>query len=371
MRGLGKVLLCLTLAGPVSGQVLPGADDAAFKAAFDSLLTRDDPGALWALHDLAEQGNVAAMVALPLAERWVPVQADRMALRRLTGGWVRDLAQVAYKPAALWQEGDISTGMRDQLARALWLYDLGETRKADVLLRAWFNHMPMAAPLPEGLLDLNAAPMITALILIAHLARGDRKAVAPLQYLLDEDRIEGWMVLAELTDRYPVTSGQPIHSGLRLGDNITLRLRDGRRALRLMWHEEPPPPLPPETLAMALADLLPRPQFGPVRAYCAAHCPDSAKACAAAFVTLLGAPHPTVAQMTPLLGLIDEAGFFASARGEQVLLSAGVRHRLGLDLVPEVSALLPLDPAFQTARTMDACLADGALRAVAAFPAIP
>ena len=104
--------------------------------------------------------------------------------------------------------------MSDQLDRALGLYDLGETRKADALLQAWFNHMPQAAALPERLTELNANPVTTALILLQHLTRGDRKALAPLQYLLDQDRIEGWMVLAELTDHYsgyrrPAHSGQP------------------------------------------------------------------------------------------------------------------------------------------------------------------
>ena len=367
MRWLRPILLCLMLTtGAVAGP-LGGVDDPAFKAAFDRLLTHDDPAALRALHDLAGAGNTAALIALPLAGRWLAPQPDRMALRRIGDQWVRDLGQAAFKPADLWRDGDISPDMTDQLDRALWLYELHEDRKADALLKAWFNHMPMAAPLPEGLADLNAAPMLKALILLEHLTRGDRKALAPLQYLLDHDRIEGWMVLAELSDHYPVTAGPPIHAGLRLGRNIATRLVDGRRALRLLWHEEPPPPLPPETLTMVLADLLPRPQFAPVRAYCAARCPD-VPACEAAFVTLLGAPHHSVTPATPLQGLIDEAAFFATKRGEQVLLSAGVKHRLGLDLKQDAAGLLPQNPAYQAARAIDACLTDGALRAIKPFP---
>ena len=371
MAWLRAILLSLALATPVSAGPLPGADDPAFQAAFDRLLTRDDPAALRALHALAMTGNTAALIALPLAERWLSPLPDRMALRRLGGEWVRDLGQAAFKPADLWRDGDISPDMADQLDRALWLYELGENRKADALLKAWFNHMPQAAPLPDGFAELDAAPVIKALILLEHLTRGDRKALAPLQYLLDNDRIEGWMVLAELTDHYPVTAGPPIQANLALGPNITQRLKDGRRALRLLWHEEPPPPLPPETLAMALADLLPRAQFAPVRAFCAARCPTAAPACEAAFVTLLGAPHQSVTQSTPLIGLMDEAAFFATPRGEQVLLSAGVRHRLHLDRVPDPGELLPQDPAWQAAQAMDACFGDAALRALQPFPAAP
>ena len=371
MLWLRYALFCLALATPLAAQPLPGSDDPTFRAAFDRLLTTDDPAALRTLHDLATAGNMAALLALPLAERWLPAQPDRMALRRIGNTWVRDLGQATFKPAALWRDGDISPDMSDQLDRALWLYELGEMRKADALLKSWYNHMPQAAPLPDGFADLNAAPVLKALILLQHLTRGDRKALAPLQYLLDHDRIEGWMVLAELNDHYPVTAGPPIQANLALGPNITQRLMDGRRALRLLWHEDPPPPLPPETLAMALADLLPRPQFAPVRAFCAAFCATSAPACAAAFVTLLGAPHHSVTAATPLTGLMDEAAFFASKRGEQILLAGGVRHHLGLDLVPDAAARLPQNPAYQSARRMDACFADGALRALKPFASVP
>ena len=371
MAWLRYIVLCLSLTAPAMADTVPGADDPAFTAAFHRLLTTDDPAALRRLHVLAAAGNTAALIALPLAERWLSPLPDRMALRRLGGEWVRDLGQAAFKPADLWRDGDISPDMADQLDRALWLYELGENRKADALLKGWFNHMPQAAALPEGFADLNAAPVLKALILLDHLTRGDRKALAPLQYLLDQDRIEGWMVLAELTDHYPVSGGQPIYANLRLGPAIATRLPDGRRALRLLWHEQPPPPLPPVVLAMALADLLPRPQFAPVRAYCAARCPATAPACAAAFVSLLGAPHPSVAQVTPLTDLMDEAAFFATQRGEQVLLNAGVRDSLGLDRVPDPGELLPHDPAWQSARAMDACFGDAALRALQPFPAAP
>ncbi len=361
--------LCLTL--PVLAEALPGSDDPGFRIAWASLLAADDPAALHMLHALATQGNTAALIALPLALRWLPPQPDRAVLRRIGDAWVRDLAQAAFKPAALWADGEISPGMSQQMDRALWLYELGEARKADALLGAWFNHMPMAAPLPKGFTDLDATPMLKALILIEHLTRGGRKALAPLQSMLDQDRIEGWMALVELNDHYPVTAGPPIQANLRLSTNAATRLADGRRALRLLWNEEPKPPLPAETLAMATADLLPRSTFAPVRAFCAARCAATAPACEQAFLSLLGAPYHTVAQAAPLNSLMDEAAFFATPRGEQVLLGAAVRHRLGLNLVTDPASRLVQDPAFVASRSLDACFADAATRALQPFPTAP
>ncbi len=213
----------------------------------------------------------------------------------------------------------------------------------------------MAAALPEGCADLPTAPVLKALILLEHLTRGDRKALAALQYLLDRESIEGWMVLAELTEHYPVTVGPPIHCGLRLGPNIATRLVDGRPAPAVA-RRTATAPAARNPDHMVLADLLPRPQYAPVRAYCAARCPD-APACAAAFVTLLGAPHHSVTPATPFQGLIDEAEFFATPRGDQVLLASGVRHCLGLDLMQDAAGLLPQSPAYQAARGIGGVLA--------------
>lgn len=367
-----RLLIPLLLwAWPSLAAPMDGAEDPAFQSAWESLLTSDDPTALRDLHTLAAQGNTAALIALPLAQRWLPPQPDRMDLRRIGPAWVRDLGQTAHKPAALWADGDISQGSGDQMNRALALYDIGETAKADTLLGAWYNHMPMAAPLPEGFAALDASPRLKALILLEHLTRGDRKALAPLQALLDQDRIEGWMALAELNDHYPVTAGQPIQANLTLGPNAGTRLADGRRALRLMWNEEPKPPLPAEVLSMATADLLPRSAYAPIRAFCAAHCPGTEPACGQAFLSLLGRVHPSVAQSTPLIGLMDQNAFFATPRGEQVLLGTAVKHRLLLDLVPDPAAHLDQNPAFQTARSLDACFADAATRALHPFPTAP
>lgn len=374
MAWLRPLVLFLFMALPALAEPLAGADDPAFDAALTRLLRQDDSAALLALRDLAAAGNRAALVTLPVATGWLPPAPryhDRRLLRQIDGAWVTDLARAATKAADLWREGEISPQMRDQLDRALWLYELGEMAKGDALLQAWVNHMPAAAALPDGFADLNAAPVLKAMVMVEHLTRGNRKSLAVLQYWLDQDRIEGWMALAELTDHYRVTGGQPMIASLRVGANIAQRLPDGRRAKRLLWDEQPPPPLPDETTAMILRDLLPLAQFAPVRQYCAAACPDTAPACAAAFVSLLGAPRRFVTSATPLQGAVDPARFYGSPRGEQVLLAAALRDRLGLNLVADVPAALTAHPAYQAAANRDACFAAGALRAVQPFPTAP
>ena len=106
MAWLRWFLLGLTLATPLAAGPLPGAEAPAFKAAFDQLLTHDDPAALAALYDLAAAGNAAALLALPLADRWLPATAvlpetdllpDRQALRRVGGQWVSDLNRTALQ----------------------------------------------------------------------------------------------------------------------------------------------------------------------------------------------------------------------------------------------------------------------------------
>ena len=379
-----RPLLLAAMLGPVPAGAEPltlplaGADDPQLHGLMTRLLASDDRAAIAALHDLAAT-NPAALVALPVAQSWFAIAdglRDRIALRRIGGKWVADLAAAAFKPADLWQGGAISPVMRDQLDRALGLYELGETGKADALLAAWFNHMPAAAALPEGFADLPAAARLKAMILEQHVARGDRKAVPVLQYWLDQDRIEGWMVLAAFGDHYDAQAGQPIVSGLRLGPDTGARLQDGRRARKLLWHEQPPPPLPPETVAMVLHDLMPRPQFAPVRAYCQARCPGTTPTCEAAFVTIFGQPYHAITQATPLQAVLSAAEFFASPRGEQVLLGPGMVHRLGLDRLAldrlgGYRGAVADSPAWVAANSLDACLAEGVLRAQSPLPAVP
>lgn len=365
------LLLALTLALPLRAQDLPGLGDAGFQAAWDRLLQADDPQALQALHDLAAQGNTAAMLALPLALRWLPPQPDRAALRLLGSERVQDLGRAAWKPAALWADGEMSQDLRKQMERVQWLYELGEGRKADALLNRQLNHNPMAAPLPEGFLDLDASAMVKARVLFGQLQGGDRRALAPLQALLDRDAIEGWMVLSELNETADLSAGPPIQANLHLPATAGARLADGKAAWALLWYEKPRPPLPEEVLAMARRDLLPRSEFTPVRAFCAANCGATAQACEGAFLALFGAPYSSTVALTPLDSLMPEDAFFATPRGAQALMAPALLHRLELELVADPATRAAADPAFQAARGIDACLADAALQSLAPLPPNP
>ncbi len=138
----------------------------------------------------------------------------------------------ADKVDDLWQGGMASALPRDQLDRALWLYELGARDKADHLLAAWVTVMPEAADLPEGFADLAADPDLLVAILLQHVERGDRYALPVLQYWLDQDRMEGWRVFASLSDSYAGSLGQPMYSGLRLGPIIATRLPQARQENR-------------------------------------------------------------------------------------------------------------------------------------------
>lgn len=144
-------------------------------------------------------------------------------------------AAEADKVADLWQGGAVSAQPGDQLDRALWLYELGAADKADQVLEAWVAVMPEAADLPEGFADLDADPDLLVAILVQHLARGDRKALPVLQYWLDHDRMVGWRVWAEMSDHYSGGAGQPIISGIRVGDQVGVRLPEARRLNRAAW----------------------------------------------------------------------------------------------------------------------------------------
>ena len=141
-------------------------------------------------------------------------------------------AAQADKVDDLWMGGAGSALPRDQLDRALWLYELGEGTKADALLAAWVAVIPDTADLPEGFADLGADPDLLVAILLQHLGRGDRKGLPVLQYWLDQDRMVGWRVFAALSDHYAGGPGQPIFSGLRIGPQVSSRLPEARAANR-------------------------------------------------------------------------------------------------------------------------------------------
>lgn len=341
-----SLCLILLLALPVRAEPLPGQGDPAFQAALSRLLVADDPAALAEMHALAEAGNVAALLTLPTALTWFPGAADyqdRLALRRIGGEALSAVAARHSPAAALWQGGAISPLEEDQLDRALGLYDLGEMLKADALLTGWFNHMPLATPLPAGFADLPAAPWLKAVIVEPRLRAKDAQAMIVLTYWWASGRIEGAMVQTSLGPEDP--------AGLILRERL--------------WSDRPATPLPPATVALMAAELLPLPAYAPVRAWCDGNCPTTAPACAEAFITMLGEISPATVLSTPLQEVMSEADFFASPRGVQVLLEPALHHRLELARIAGFRGTLTDHPAFAAAEARDACFAAGVRRALA------
>lgn len=340
--------LILSLALPAGAEPLPGQAEPAYQAALSRLLAADDPVALAQMHALAEAGNLAAILTLPTALTWFPGATDfqsRRALRRIGGDPLAAVAARHSAAAALWQGGAISALAADQLARAVGLYDLGEAMKADALLTGWFNHMPLSAPLPKGFADLPAAPALKAIIVEARVRAGDAPAAALVQDWLDQGRIEGLLAQAGLGKAPAAGAGS--------------LLRDR------LWFERPPTPLPPGTVDLMVARLLPLASYAPVRAWCAAQCPATASACAAAFLTMLGEIHPATPRATPLHAVMPEADFFATPRGEAVLLAAALHHRLDIARLDGFAGTLTDHPAFAAAAAGDTCFADGVRRVLA------
>lgn len=343
--------LILSLALPAAADPLQGQTAPAYQDAMSRLLATDDPAALAEMHALAKAGNVAAILTLPTALTWFPGAEDfssRLALRQIGGQPLAAVAARHSAAAAHWQGGAISPLAADQLARALALYDLGEVIKADALLAGWFNHMPLAVPLPPGFADLQAAPALKAIIVETRLRAGDVQAAALLQDWLRQNRIEGFLAQA----------------GLAAGGAD----KAGRLLRERLWSERPATPLPPKTVALMVTELLPLPSYAPLRAYCAAFCPATAAACATAFITMLGEIGPATVLATPLREVMSDADFFASARGEQVLLAPALQHRLDLARIDGFTGPLTAHPAFAAAAAGDSCFADGARRALPPLP---
>ena len=359
---------------PALADTLTGADDPKFQSLVARLLTADDPAAVKGLYDLAAGGNTAALVLLPLAEGWVPAKGsftEKKKLRQIDGQKIEDLAAKSDPVAALWQGGTSNSDLPGIIGRALDLYRQGETRKADTLLTVAFVQDPTMA-LPPGFADLPADPRALASMLEYRMNLGDSSVLPILQNWVDSDRIEGWIAMGILANPDVTATAKALAAEIKLPPNAAARIADGVRIVSVTdLTYQHPPPVPAETVSVVVTDLMPRPQFAPVRAYCEARCPTSAAACETAFVTLLGVPHLSLDQATPLHDTMSEAEFFASPRGEQVLLRPALLEWSHRNWGTGYSGPLKDNPAIQTASTVDACFAAGALRASEPLPAAP
>lgn len=388
LKRLFAIVACALLPAPGMADMLSGADDPYFIAAAALALGTDDPRARHDLYALASAGNVAARVALPTVERWLPPPSgllkDRAAFRKINGVPVTDLANAASPIAALWLQGAVSDDMAVQLDRATQLYARGEPTKADTLLAMWLNSTGGYSALPVDFADLPASARLKVAIIEGRLnpfvgnptpdIAGD---MAILTAWLAADRIEGWMVLARVTGRAGDRTLSPeattfgrdlLAKSLARTPPDLARLSDARiGAAALVWNatslHRPDAPLSDADVQTILQELAPRPEFTPVSLYCNAHCPAAPAACQRAYLQAFGHQTGNFSWFEPQSDAISPAAFYASPRGERLLLSNGVTY--GLQLPPDrqgdVAAIMAI-PSLATAARTDACLAAAVTR---------
>ena len=375
------IALCLAglLPNPGHADMLPGADDPAFVAAMTSALATDDPRPLADLHALASAGNVAALVALPTVERWIPRTgslAERAALRKINGTPVTDLANAASPISRLWLQGTMSDDMALQLDRAIGLYALGETLKGDSLLSVWLNQTGGFPPLPAGFADLPASAWLKAAILenrlnpfVGNPTPDPDAAMAILIAWLVADRSEGAMVLARITGQAGGRTLSPDEAtyanDLLARVFATLNPLAAAQADRSIaaaalvwnaaWHHLPDAPLPDADAQTLWQTLSPRPEFAPVALYCAAHCPADPAACERAYLQAFGYQPGNFTWFEPQSDALAPAIFYASPRAEHLLITNGIIY--ALNVPPDALSLATAVPALGAAMASDACFA--------------
>jgi hypothetical protein len=364
--------------------MVSGADDPAFLAAMATALSSDDISALQDLHVLAVAGNQAALVALPTVERWTPRTTgslrDRVAMRKIGGVPVTDLAAGVSTTAQVWQQGNASADMAEQLDRATALYAVGETAKGDALLGTWMNQTGGVPPLPDGFADLPAAAWLKAAIIEARLNPfygnpdyDPAGSMAILNAWLADDRIEGWIVLARVTgltgrEMSPddTAHGQSVRTAAlaalpaAIAVNADARMATGALVWSAFMAQQNASARSAAEVDAIWADLAPRAEFAPLRAYCAARCPGEPKACERAYIQAFGYRGIAFAWYEPQFDVISAATFYASPRGERLLFTEGLAtaQNLPRDAHGDVTAINAI-PAIAAARGVDACFATG------------
>lgn len=115
-----------------------------------------------------------------------------------------------------------------------------------------------------------------------------------------------------------------------------------------------PGPIADATTALAATALLAgEAEFQPLETFCKARCPETATACAAAYVAAFGHPQGIALDAQPFVSLLSTEAFYSSPRGQQVLLQSTQR----------LSGANRADSPIQRAlRQIDACMADAILQ---------
>lgn len=320
------------LAVPAQAEMLPGVDDPAFQAALTTLLAQDAPAAVAAMRDLAEAGNTAALVTLPLALQWVPPKGnlkEKNAQRQVGGINAQDAAAKAHEGTKLWNMGQFDTA-QDLPDRASGLSALGEQEKAATLLYSWLNQTGGSAALPPDILSDDLPAMLGAFALADRLRHavyynGDPgKEAARLLSSMREGRLAAWIAYVHLLETDPeifAIVGSPLAgTGLSAADTET-RIEDAR-AVRTVWRafaigEEP---TSSATAIRARKALQGRAELEPVVNLCQAHCPDSIATCEAAVLAYPGLIHPAFTTLQPFASTLDPLAFAASDRGVYTLI---------------------------------------------------
>jgi hypothetical protein len=323
---------CLALASPLSAEMLTGTDDPAYQTALTTLLARNDPAAVAALRDLAEAGNTAALVMLPLALQWVPPQGnlkEKNAQRTVGGVKALDAAKAAHPATALWDNGQIDDSMALP-NRAAGLLNLGEPEKAAVLLGAWLNQTGGVADLPPQLLSEEIPATIGAIALGDRLRRavyedGPVQAeAARLLTLMRQDRLVGWLTYVQLLDAEPEILdhiGNPV-AGTGLSATDTDKRVEDARAVRIVWRASfggNDAPTPAATATRARDVLAGTVTLLPLTRLCQTRCPDSIATCEAAVLLYPGLVNLGYAGAQPFADVLDPIAFAGSDRGLQVL----------------------------------------------------
>lgn len=349
---IAAATILLALALPLNAQMLDGADDSAFKAALTALLASDDPAAVTALRDLAEAGNTAALVTLPLALQWVPPQGnlkEKNAQRMVGGVKAKDAAAKAHAATALWN-GGLAYSADDLPDRVAGLLAVGEPAKAALLLHVWVNQTGGKGDLPAELFSDEIPAMIGAFALTWRLTSAvyhdgnAAEAAARLLTLMREDQLAAWVAYVQLLETEPHIFdivGSPLAgTGLSAADTEA-RIADAR-AVRAVWFAFADTPTPAATAALAREALATRAELLPLTRLCQAHCPDSIASCETAGLVYPGQPFGSFEEWQPFADVLDPLEFAASDRG----LAALIRLRPGQP---------PADRA--TAEGLDACYA--------------
>lgn len=329
MRAL---LLALLLTAPALADPIPGADNPAFRAAMTTLLAKDDPAAVATLRELAEAGNSAALVALPLALQWVPPQGnlkEKNAQRRVGGINVQDAAIKVHEASALWNGGQFDDA-RLLPDRAAGLLVLGEREKSATLLYSWLNQTGGSGELPPDILSDDLPAMLGAFALADRLRHAmyfggnPGEEAARLLSHMRENRLAAWVAYVHLLEGAPEifdTVGSPLaDTGLSAADTEA-RIEDAR-AVRTVWRafvigEEP---TPAATAIRAREVLQGRAELLPLSQLCQAHCPDSITSCEAAALAYPGLIHPAFTILQPFADVVDPVEFAASDRGVFTLI---------------------------------------------------